>query len=214
MSFPKVITNENAAADSAQTAEEDNNLRLATLLVREIGAFESKAWTIWDERIVDRVQSADDVREASYDDDDDGGSNPRGKSLKAGVVCTEATADAVLSSDAYAISLSSLGALVEPLSRVLVSILARRCADSLRLVRSVASQYRSAGVKREPTAASYFVPTILKPLSDFFDRERGGLGGSVDAKYGASIRTAVVEDVAQRCAASIGSTAVRRADTS
>jgi hypothetical protein len=107
----------------------------------------------------------------------------------------------VFSPDAYAVSLGNLGALVKPLSRVIVSILAQRCADTLRLVRSVASQYRSAGIKREPTAASYFVPAILKPLREFFDRERGGLGSGVEADYGAGIRTAVVEDVAQRCAA-------------
>lgn len=107
--------------------------------------------------------------------------------------------------DAYAIALGNLGALVEPLLRVIVSILARRCADSLRLVRSVASQYRSAGIKREPTAASYFVPAILKPLREFFDRERGGLGSGVEVEYGASIRTAVVEDVAQRCVRNVGS---------
>jgi hypothetical protein len=144
------------------------------------------------------VQSADALPDDGSDDDED---DPRSECCSSLDVSEGEDSNIVSSPDAYAVSLGNLGALVKPLSRVIVSILAQRCADTLRLVRSVASQYRSAGIKREPTAASYFVPAILKSLREFFDRERGGLGSGVEADYGAGIRTAVVEDVAQRCAA-------------
>lgn len=57
-----------------------------------------------------------------------------------------------------------------PYAERIVLILQKRCAEPLKLVRSVASQFRASGSKSSgaPTA-SYFVPQLLKPVHAFFD---------------------------------------------
>lgn len=50
----------------------------------------------------------------------------------------------------------------------IISILQRRCAEPLKFVRSVASEFRAAPAKTS-TAPSRFVPTVLRPISAFLD---------------------------------------------
>ena len=50
----------------------------------------------------------------------------------------------------------------------IVEILSRRCTESLKLVRSVASQLRAAPSKTAEITPSYFVPSILKPVHSFY----------------------------------------------
>lgn len=65
-------------------------------------------------------------------------------------------------------SLDSLKILIPPLSDRFISILSRRCIDTLRLIRSITGQYRHTN-KKAPTEASYFVPNILKPLKSVIE---------------------------------------------
>ncbi|PWN30830.1 COG2-domain-containing protein [Jaminaea rosea] len=106
--------------------------------------------------------------------------------------------------------------LLLPISTRLTSILKSRCAEPLRLVRSVSStSYRSSGSSTpndSSTAAvepSYFVPQILRSLRHFL-----GKGDRQDEKFLTAATlvdegiktgwaTSVVEDVAVRYAASL-----------
>jgi hypothetical protein len=64
-------------------------------------------------------------------------------------------------------ALASLAAIEEPIANSIVTILSKRATDSLKLVRSVASQLRTAG-PAEPKP-SFFIPAILKPVHQYFD---------------------------------------------
>lgn len=57
---------------------------------------------------------------------------------------------------------------VTAFSDKIAEILMKRCADSLKLVRSVASQLRATPSRPNDLAPSYFVPAILKPLHSFY----------------------------------------------
>lgn len=49
----------------------------------------------------------------------------------------------------------------------ILSILTRRCTDPLKLIRSIASQFRSSPTPSTPSSTrqpSYFVPSVFKPL--------------------------------------------------
>lgn len=50
----------------------------------------------------------------------------------------------------------------------IISILQRRCAEPLKFVRSVASEFRAAPAKTS-TAPSRFIPSVLRPLHAFLD---------------------------------------------
>lgn len=56
----------------------------------------------------------------------------------------------------------------QPYAKRIISILQRRCAEPLKHVRSVASQFRAAPAK-PTTTASHFVPSVLRPLHAFLD---------------------------------------------
>ncbi|ORX35364.1 oligomeric golgi complex component, COG2-domain-containing protein [Kockovaella imperatae] len=56
----------------------------------------------------------------------------------------------------------------DPYTAKIIDILTRRCSDSLKLVRAVASQFRAAPSKSAEITPSYFIPSILKPLHDFY----------------------------------------------
>lgn len=69
--------------------------------------------------------------------------------------------------------------LVPPLASRVLGVLKARCAEPLRLVRSISMQYRGGGAASGPMArtaeASAFVPKILRPLRIFFGKgERKG----------------------------------------
>ncbi|OCF42245.1 hypothetical protein I317_03980 [Kwoniella heveanensis CBS 569] len=114
--------------------------------------------------------------------------------------------------------------LQEPLSlpitsyfEVVLQIITRRCVDPLKLIRSIASQFRASpspssaattGSKTASSAApapSYFIPQVLKPLHNLFDvqtRSKTGSGstsssnGSVlKEKYGTEWTLKVIEAV-------------------
>ncbi|GAA5872300.1 hypothetical protein JCM8547_004805 [Rhodosporidiobolus lusitaniae] len=100
--------------------------------------------------------------------------------------------------DVLRASLDALTSLTPSLSSQLATILVKRCAEHLKLVRSVASQVRAStrrqGQERE---ASYFVGNILKELRSFL----GGPGRVVEESVRVRWAETVVEEVAARYAA-------------
>ncbi|KAG9010340.1 hypothetical protein FRB93_004179 [Tulasnella sp. JGI-2019a] len=66
-------------------------------------------------------------------------------------------------------SIEALTAIRTRLSSQIILILIRRCSDTLSLVRTAG--YRAMGKKRDPTAPSDFVPTILQPVRRFFEQK-------------------------------------------
>lgn len=63
-------------------------------------------------------------------------------------------------------ALSALAAVEGPVATQIITILSRRATESLKLVRSVASQLRTAGPAE--IKPSFFIPTILKPVHQYF----------------------------------------------
>ena len=72
----------------------------------------------------------------------------------------------------------------------IIEILTRRCSDSLKLVRSVASQFRASPSRNAEITPSYFIPSILKPLHTFY-ASRPGLSKTYGTDWSARIVDAV-----------------------
>jgi hypothetical protein len=95
--------------------------------------------------------------------------------------------------------LSGLLDMVPTMNNQIISILTRRCNDSLLPMRSIPSQFRAMSNKRLPSEPSHFVPLVFKPLKVFF-----GVGGSdgpgspLKAQYLASFSEEVFENVCHR----------------
>lgn len=84
-----------------------------------------------------------------------------------------------------------------PYAERIVLILQKRCAEPLKLVRSVASQFRASGSKISgPPAASYFVPQLLKPVHAFFDA-RPALKAKYQAAWAGQVADHVMSNYAQ-----------------
>lgn len=85
-----------------------------------------------------------------------------------------------------------------PFSNKITAILTRRCTDSLKLVRSVASQFR-AGPTKSTDTPSYFIPSILKPIHDLFQPRP-----TLRAQYGAEWSSTIVDQVCVSYAGILG----------
>ncbi|KAG0704468.1 oligomeric golgi complex component, COG2-domain-containing protein [Suillus ampliporus] len=95
--------------------------------------------------------------------------------------------------------LGQLSALSTSLCSQATAILSRRCCDALLPVRSIPSQFRAMSNKRLPSEASYFVPTILRPVRSFFGIGTGsGPGERLKEEMLRVVSTDVVESVCQR----------------
>ncbi|TXT08632.1 hypothetical protein VHUM_02760 [Vanrija humicola] len=58
----------------------------------------------------------------------------------------------------------------QPYTERIVAVLQRRCAEPLKFVKTVASQFRATAARPgAAVTASHFIPTILKPLNLFFE---------------------------------------------
>ncbi|GAA5885926.1 hypothetical protein JCM5296_007033 [Sporobolomyces johnsonii] len=93
-------------------------------------------------------------------------------------------------------SLSSLTSIVPSLSSQITTILVKRCAEHLKLVRSVASQVR-ASTRKGASEPSYFVHNILKELRAYLT----GPARVVEEELRTKWATTVVDDIAGRYAA-------------
>jgi hypothetical protein len=92
-------------------------------------------------------------------------------------------------------SLTALTSLIPSLSTQLTTILIRRCAEHLKLVRSVASQVRASTRRTGVQEPSYFVGNILKELRSYLQ----GPGRVVEEEMRRRWARVVVEDIAGRC---------------
>ncbi|ORY35805.1 oligomeric golgi complex component, COG2-domain-containing protein [Naematelia encephala] len=64
---------------------------------------------------------------------------------------------------------SHLAIPTQPYAEKTILILSRRSIETLKLVRSVASQFRATPAKSTEITPSYFIPSILKPLHELFN---------------------------------------------
>lgn len=99
--------------------------------------------------------------------------------------------------------------MITSLGRTSVSILKLRCAEPLRHVRSISTQYRGTNPSG-PTSdqPSHFVPQILRPLHSYFGIASGDINSSAPARrLESKVKSAwaqeVVEDVASKYATSL-----------
>jgi hypothetical protein len=90
-------------------------------------------------------------------------------------------------------SLASLTSIIPSLSSQITTILVKRCAEHLKLVRSVASQVR-ASTKKTSTEPSYFVHNILKELRSYL----AGPARVVEQELRVKWASTVVDDIAVR----------------
>lgn len=101
--------------------------------------------------------------------------------------------------DALRHQLSLLDSLVSSLSIQITNILTRRSCDALQPVRSILSQFRAMSNKRTPTEASYFVPSIMRPVRNFFgSASSDGLGERLENDFMKPCATEVFESVCHR----------------
>jgi len=90
-------------------------------------------------------------------------------------------------------ALSALTSIIPSLSSQITTILIKRCAEHLKLVRSVASQVR-ASTRKTTSEPSYFVHNILKDLRGYLS----GPGRVVEEELRVRWATTVVDDIAGR----------------
>src|ERR1700729_3798066 len=102
--------------------------------------------------------------------------------------------------DALQHQLSLLDSLVPEMSTQITNILTRRSCDALQPVRSILSQFRAMSNKRTPTEASYFIPSILRPVRNFFGgaSNDGGPGERLKGDFMRPCATEVFESVCHR----------------
>lgn len=113
----------------------------------------------------------------------------------------------LVQTDTFNHVLESLDKLMKSPDSHILSILSRRCAESLKLIRSVASQLRSSttntSAKTGPPAPSHFVSAIIKPVKDFFGP--AGLGDGLQADVGEQWSRMIFEEVVSGYAAILSS---------
>ena len=127
---------------------------------------------------------------------------PRLLQLPEDAAAAEAAGVAGLGADCTALIASAAATLIEAsgeLRRALVARLAAQCAASLTTgVRAIAASYRMTG-KQAPTAPSFFLPDVLKPLRTFLEAHAAALGATAAgadaarAAWAAEVAAAVAE---------------------
>ncbi|WOO83788.1 Conserved oligomeric Golgi complex subunit 2 [Vanrija pseudolonga] len=89
----------------------------------------------------------------------------------------------------------------QPYAERIVAVLQRRCAEPLKLVKTVASQFRATAARpNAAVTASHFIPTILKPLNLFFEPRP-----TLREKYQAAWSVLVVDHVLSNYASILAS---------
>jgi hypothetical protein len=68
--------------------------------------------------------------------------------------------------------------------------LSRRCTEPLKLVRSVASQFRATPNKTAESQPSYFIPTVFRPIHHVLDSR-----SAIRERYGETWSTPVADHV-------------------
>lgn len=166
-----IPTSEPPSAEN--TAADDAILQQYAAAIVDIKAMRTNVLTIWLEEISMMLPEMSDT----------GGSG----------------GDGVTSQEALQNALSELISLTVPMSNQIVTILTKRCCDTLLPVRSLPSQFRAMSNKRMPTEPSYFVPSILRPIKLFFGVGVGeGPGSLLSDDHLKSYSTEVFDGVSHR----------------
>jgi hypothetical protein len=193
-STPRPVT---PGPSEADTVSEEATLRQLTVLIADARTMERRARRLYEERIRVKLprseggaialSAAEDVEE-----DTETGQSVLLKSLSS---CRATGTDSTLScAAAFEEALSGVISFIPSLSSQVITILVKRCAEHLKLVRSVASQVR-ASTRKGPIEPSYFVHNILKELRAYLN----GPGRVIEEELRKKWATAVVEDIAGRC---------------
>ncbi|KWU42557.1 COG complex component [Rhodotorula sp. JG-1b] len=151
----------------ADTVSEEATLRQLTVLIADARTMERRGRRLYEERIRDKLPRSD-----------------------AGAAALSAREDVEENTET---ALSGVTSFVPSLSSQVITILVKRCAEHLKLVRSVASQVR-ASTRKGPIEPSYFVHNILKELRAYVN----GPGRVIEEELRKKWATAVVEDIAGR----------------
>lgn len=167
-------------------------------MIADLRRLDRQVHALYENEIAAFITSSDPTVLSGLNDDEE--LDPLGAPLSLHQFHTSRVTDIMFLSLLWSVilenSLATLSALIPLLSSQILAILVKRCTDTLRLVRSVVSQYRGLANKRAPTAASYFVPSILKPVRDFLGAS--GVGRHVKSELGAEWSADVFEEVALR----------------
>ncbi|KAG0653924.1 hypothetical protein C6P46_002065 [Rhodotorula mucilaginosa] len=168
-STPRPVT---PGPSEADTVSEEATLRQLTVLIADARTMERRARRLYEERI--RVKL------------------PRSEG---GAIALSAAEDVEEDTEtaAFEEALSGVISVIPSLSSQVITILVKRCAEHLKLVRSVASQVR-ASTRKGPIEPSYFVHNILKELRAYLN----GPGRVIEEELRKKWATAVVEDIAGR----------------
>ncbi|TKA51088.1 hypothetical protein B0A53_05874 [Rhodotorula sp. CCFEE 5036] len=168
-STPRPVT---PGPSEADTVSEEATLRQLTVLIADARTMERRARRLYEERI--RVKL------------------PRSEG---GAIALSAAEDVEEDTEtaAFEEALSGVISFIPSLSSQVITILVKRCAEHLKLVRSVASQVR-ASTRKGPIEPSYFVHNILKELRAYLN----GPGRVIEEELRKKWATAVVEDIAGR----------------
>ncbi|GLB37458.1 putative protein with domain of unknown function (DUF3510) [Lyophyllum shimeji] len=165
------LTPEPSSAET--TAVDDSILRQNVAVIVDVKAMRTNVLTIWREEISLMLPNAPDFAE----DETDG----------------------TMAQEALNRVLSNLTSLIPSLSNEIITILTRRCCDALLPVRSIPSQFRAMSQKPSPTAPSYFISSVLRPLKSFFGIDGGGGPGvPLREEFLTPYATEIFDNVAQR----------------
>lgn len=182
----------------ADTVSEEATLRQLTVLIADARTMERRARRLYADRIRNKLPRAEgDSLAAGEDDNEDleTGQSSRGLCFFFPLVPRPSlTLELPAHVAAIEEAVSGVTSFVPSLSSQVVTILVKRCAEHLKLVRSVASQVR-ASTRKGPIEPSYFVHNILKELKAYLN----GPGRVVEEELRKKWATAVVEDIAARC---------------
>ncbi|KAK1230452.1 hypothetical protein PQX77_006462 [Marasmius sp. AFHP31] len=166
-------------------AVDDASLKRCAAVIADIRVLQSSTMTFWNDEISMMLPGARDEEE-----------------------------EGVNAEDALRAAADSLGDLVTPISRIIVSILTKRACDALLPVRSIPSQLRAMSNKRPPSEPSPFISTIMRPVKLFFGTTGTGdaVGAPLKEEFLVQFATEVFDEVSQKYVGYI--TAIKKAEES
>lgn len=174
-------------APPSEDQNDESILRQLTVLIADASLMEKKINTLYEERISTLLPSEDDVAPS--------------ETSAAGEFCQFISHLRPLTEKDYLVYLvlkASLHLITHPfiptLSLQITTILSKRCSDSLKLVRHVASQVRASTKKGPPSEPSYFIASLLKELKHYLN----GPARVVEEELRLEWSKTVVDDVAAK----------------
>ncbi|KAJ8076522.1 hypothetical protein PM082_000945 [Marasmius tenuissimus] len=166
-------------------AVDDASLKRCAAVIADIRVLQSSTMALWNDEISMMLPGAQDEEE-----------------------------DGANAGDALRAAADSLGGLVTPISRIIVSTLTKRACDALLPVRSIPSQLRAMSNKRPPSEPSPFISTIMRPVKLFFGTTGTGdaVGAPLKEEFLVQFATEVFDEVSQKYVGYIA--AIKKAEES